>query len=469
MREEPVTPEPMPLRTPPLAARLRTAALLLAATLAAPDVRTQVDAPRPLGGPATVADTSPNAFGFPAPLLDHRERRRFLVGNSFFKQNWIESLASATGRDGLGPLFNARSCSACHLRDGRSEPPAPDARDRHGLLMRIGARRPNAPDAPHPHYGAQVQDAAVQGVAPEARVVVTYRTLAGSYGDGQPFELLQPDYTLDALAYGELGSDVTLGPRTAPQIIGLGLLEAVPVERLEALADPDDADGDGISGRVHRLDGGAVGRFGWKATQATVRSQTAAAFVNDIGITSVDAGDEELSDVQRADLAVQHDEPEIGTTTFEQVVFYTQALAVPAQRDADDDQVRRGEVLFSEFGCARCHQPTLVTGDEAFVDAYRNQTFHPFTDLLLHDMGPALADDKRDGDARPNEWRTPPLWGIGLLETVSGHCRLLHDGRARGVAEAILWHGGEGEAARERFRCATASERAALVRFVRSL
>lgn len=424
-----------------------------------------------LGGVATVRDAGGNAFGFPARVLDRKQRRRFLVGNSFFKQNWVEAPASASQRDGLGPLFNARSCSSCHLKDGRSAPPGHDEHERHGLLIRIGVRREGQADAPHPHYGSQVQDASIQGVAPEARVAIRYREVAGTYADGAPFTLLEPTYELQDLRYGPLGDDVTIGPRVAPQLVGLGLLEAVPVAALRRRADPNDANRDGISGRVSYLDANrtVVGRFGWKASEPTVRSQTAAALVNDIGITSTAEPREALTASQRTAVPADETEPEIRASTFDKVVFYTQALAVPAQREADDPQVQRGQALFEAFGCAACHAPTLTTGDDAFVEAYRNQRFHPFTDLLLHDMGPGLADQKRDGGAMPSEWRTPPLWGIGLVETVNGHTRLLHDGRARNVAEAILWHDGEARGAREFFRRAPAADRATLAAFVQSL
>jgi CxxC motif-containing protein (DUF1111 family) len=188
-----------------------------------------------------------------------------------------------------------------------------------------------------------------------------------------------------------------------------------------------------------------------------------------MGITSATFPREVVTEHQRRSVPVDEAEPEIRDATFDKVVFYTQALAVPAQRDADSPEVRRGERLFADFGCAACHAPELMTGDDAFLPAYRQQRFHPYTDLLLHDLGDGLADQKRDGDAGPREWRTQPLWGIGLIPTVSGHSRLLHDGRARDPAEAILWHGGEAERAKERFRLADADERAALLRFVRSL
>ncbi|HYC78096.1 MAG TPA: di-heme oxidoredictase family protein, partial [Planctomycetota bacterium] len=275
---------------------------------------------------------------------------------------------------------------------------------------------------------------------------------------------------------GALGDGVVLGPRVAPALIGLGLLEAIPESVLARRADPDDRDGDGISGRVHWLGDGAerrAGRFGWKATQPTVELQTAAAFVHDMGVTSPrfpleppgDGGDP----VSPRNATSGEATPEIDAGKLDRVVFYTRMLAVPAARDAAVPEVRRGAARFESFGCAACHTPSVETGDDAIHPAYRRVRIRPYTDLLLHDLGPDLADEKTDGDARPSEWRTPPLWGVGLTSTVSGHTRFLHDGRARNLAEAVLWHGGEAEAARERFRRAEKSDRAALLRFLESL
>lgn len=445
---------------------VRVASLFPAATLAASSLLAQSPSP-------TVADATNNAFSYPSPLLSAEDRRAFVVGNSFFKANWVERGASAKGLDGLGPLFNARSCSSCHLRDGRSSPPAPQDRERHGLLLRIGVRNGDAPDEAHPRYGAQVQDVAIAGAHAEAAVRIDYVSVVGAYGDGTSYELLRPSYRLDALAYGELGDGTVMGPRVAQHLIGLGLLESVPEARLRELEDPDDRDGDGVSGRVHVVRSAscgsdAAGRFGWKATQPTVLDQVAAAFVNDIGITSDVFADEPLAGAQ-ASLQGPGDGPEIDRKKLDRVAFYTRTLAVPAPRGTDDPVVRAGAQRFREFGCAACHVPSHTTSATAFHPAFSNVSFEPYTDLLLHDMGEALADGKRDGDARHEEWRTPPLWGLGLVETVNGHDRLLHDGRARGFAEAILWHGGEGDRSKERFRLASKSQRDELIAFLRSL
>lgn len=422
-----------------------------------------------LGGAATVRDASNNAFGMPAPLLSPQERRAFVVGNSFFKQNWVTAPASTAERDGLGPLFNARSCSTCHFKDGRSRPPEDGEADRSGLLIRIGVPNGGHSDLPHARYGGQIQDAAILGVQPEARVAIHTHSIPGHYEDGTAYDLSEPEYELVDPAYGELGEPFVLGPRTAPQLIGLGLLEAIPAAAIEALADPDDRDGNGISGRAHHI-AGQLGRFGWKATQPTVESQAAAAFVNDMGITSRLERDETLSEAERAQISfVSGGAPEIEDSTFDRVVFYTRTLAVPAAREMTSPQVQTGRERFVAFGCASCHTPQFVTEPVAWHASYGNQTIHPFTDLLLHDMGSGLADGKRDGDASPQEWRTPPLWGIGLVPVVNGHSRYLHDGRARNLAEAILWHGGEAERAKERFRTAARADREALLAFLGSL
>lgn len=420
-----------------------------------------------------VADATANAFGNPSPLLGAADRRAFQVGNSLFKANWVEAGASASGLDGLGPLFNARSCSSCHLRDGRSRPPEPQERERHGLLLRIGVHAEDGADAPHPAYGGQVQDDAQRGAKAEARVEIRYESRKGAYGDGAEFELLAPSYALSQLAYGELGDRAALGPRVAQHLVGLGLLESISDDRLIELADERDTDRDGISGRAHRVTSAVtgnltIGRFGWKATQPTVLEQVAAAFVNDIGITSPIFPAETLTTAQST-LAADQPEPEIDAKKLDRVAFYSRAIAVPAPRNQADAQVVQGRSLFTEFGCAACHVPSHVTGDVAFHPAFARIAIEPYTDLLLHDMGEGLADGKRDGDATPSEWRTPPLWGIGLIETVNGHQRLLHDGRARGLAEAVLWHGGEGERAKERFRLAPVVQREALLAFLRSL
>jgi CxxC motif-containing protein (DUF1111 family) len=328
---------------------------------------------------------------------------------------------------------------------------------------------------PVPAYGDQLQDRSILGVPAEGRVRITYDEVPGLYADGTAYTLLAPTYTFDELTGGELPSDVLVSPRIAPGIFGVGLLEAVPEADILANADPDDDDGDGISGRANSVWDVArqqmrVGRFGWKANVPTVEQQNAGAFTGDIGITNRVFPDQPCMPSEAECLeAPNGGTPELDDLKLERVTFYTRTLAVPARRDVDDDDVRRGEELFRTLGCASCHLPTLRTGPVDDVAALSEQTFHPFTDLLLHDMGPGLADGRPDNLATGREWRTPPLWGIGLQETVSGHTRFLHDGRARNLEEAILWHGGEAKRAMERFVEMPGADRDALLTYLRSL
>lgn len=430
-----------------------------------------------LGGQATIFNTTPNAFGQPAPGLERMDELLFFVGNSFFNQNWVTAPASTTARDGLGPLFNSRSCAGCHFKDGRGRPPLVEGEAPTGFLVRLsvpGADFHHAPQA-DPTYGGQLQDQALMDVAAEGQVQIDYVEVAGEFADGTPFSLRQPTYTLTDLAYGETHPEIMLSPRVANQMVGLGLLEAISEETLLALADPTDRNGDGISGRPNyvwdfynsRL---ALGRFGWKANQPHLLQQVAAAFVGDMGITTALFPDANCTTVQSDCVAAPHGgAPEIDDDDFLKVVLYASSLAVPAQRDWEDEGVLQGKQLFVDIGCASCHTPTLETGIHPTIPALSHQTIHPYTDLLLHDMGEGLADGRPDFQATGSEWRTPPLWGIGLFETVNGHTTYLHDGRARNVMEAILWHGGEAESAKQQLLQLTQAERDALIAFLNSL
>ena len=431
-----------------------------------------------LGGEATRVDATRNSFSLPAPDLTTAERRAFEVGDSFFTQNWVTAPASTEARDGLGPTFNAQACSSCHVRDGRGAPPLPSHTEaRPGLLIRLsipGADAVTGAPLPDPRYGGQLQDRSILGVPAEGSMRVAYEVISGTYGDGTGYELRMPVFEITDLAFGPLHPEIRTSPRLAPQVIGMGLLEAIPAEEIMAAADPDDADGDGISGRANivwdgRLGVAALGRFGWKANVATVEQQAAGAFLGDIGITSSLHPEENCPAGQTACAeAITGGAPEIAENRLGMVTVYMRTLAVPALRGADEEQVRTGARLFEEFGCASCHTATHVTG-QTDIAALSAQTIHPYTDLLLHDMGEGLADGREDFAASGREWRTPPRWGIGLIDEINGERFLLHDGRARTLQEAILWHGGEGEASKEAFRMADAEQRAALVAFLEAL
>lgn len=435
-------------------------------------------APDPLsGGATTVFDASVNAFGQPAANLPSTELPDFFTGNALFNRNWVTAPSSTTGSDGLGPIFNAASCSACHFKDGRGRPPATPDDAFESLLVRLSVPGEDAiaGTVAEPRYGRQLGHRAILGVAPEGAPRLDYDEHPGTYGDGTAYSLRAPRLTIDDLAYGPLAPDVQTSVRVAQAIFGLGLIAALDETTVLARTDPDDTDGDGISGRANlvwdlRRGAPVLGRFGWKANAPTIEQQGAGAFLGDIGITSPLFLDQDCTAVETACAsAPDGGTPEVDQLKLDLVTFYVTLLAVPARRALDDAAARRGEALFAAAGCGSCHVSTLVTGELPDFPAVSHQTIHPYTDVLLHDMGPGLADGRSDFLASGSEWRTPPLWGGGLLATVNDHTLLLHDGRARGFAEAILWHGGEGEAAREAFRTMAADDRAALVRFLESL
>ncbi len=413
-----------------------------------------------------------NAFSHPSRNLTPAQRTRFRVGDAIFRKLWITPPASTAASDGLGPLFNARSCQRCHRKDGRGRPPL-SGTDRGGTLLLALTH----PDGADPVYGGQFQTAAIPGLPPEGRVEITYQR--AGFRDERSGILLRPLYRPTDLAWGPLDPATGISPRVAPPMIGLGLLEAIPESDILALADPGDTDGDGISGRPSWVTSDAthsrvLGRFGWKATAPTIRFQTAKAFFEDIGIGNADfpgaAG--ACTNLQAECLQApggdqNGDGIEIPDRLFEQVVFYARNLAVPARREPGESGVLDGKQAFFAAGCAGCHVPKFTTGHIEGRPEHSRQTIWPYTDLLLHDMGEDLADSGTDPLRR--EWRTPPLWGIGLTETVSGSFRLLHDGRADGLREAILWHGGEAARSRDRFLEMSEEEQEHILAFLRSL
>ena len=416
-----------------------------------------------------------NAYDQHASNLSAEHQRSFFTGNSFFNQSWVQAPSSTEARDGLGPTFNARSCSGCHFKDGRGAP-ADDDPDALGLLMRLSVPGEGEHGQPRGDevYGGQLQDRAIPDVPAEGTLVIEHDEIDGEYADGERYSLRAPRYRIEQPEFGALPEALQMSPRVAPAMIGLGLLEAIPEARLRELADPGDDDGDGISGKLNRVwsverEGMTIGRFGWKAEQPDVLQQSAGAFNGDMGITSRLFPQQNCTPSQPECMgAASGGEPEISDDLLDKLVLYARVLAVPARRGGDDPEVLRGKALFAQLGCDGCHVPSHETEDAA-VPELSGQKIWPYTDLLLHDLGDALSDQRPVFAAKGEEWRTPPLWGIGLIRAVNGHDRLLHDGRARGVAEAVLWHGGEAEPSADGFRQLSREERDALVRFVESL
>ena len=425
------------------------------------------------GGDTTIFDASSHAFSIPAPNLSAAALEKHLEGDVEFEAVFVT--APAVVNPGLGPIYNNVSCINCHSRDGRGRPPGVNE-GLVSLLLRLSLPKNDnmadgKPPIPVPGYGRQLNNRAIVGTPAEGTVKIEYSEQPLTTEDGTRVHLRYPNYTITN-TYHPLPENVEVSPRVAPVVFGLGLLEAIPESTILTYADEIDVNGDGISGKPNYVwdvvkKRYALGRFGWKANQPTLLQQVASAYHDDMGVTTSlflienSAGQPQLTENRTT--------PEVSDEILDVVTFYVQTLAVPARRNVDDPQVMHGEQLFAQAQCASCHIPTLRTGVLSGVPSVSNQTIHPYTDLLLHDMGHGLADNRPDFHASGTEWRTPPLWGIGLVRTVNGHTNFLHDGRARNLMEAILWHGGEAEKSRQAVLEMSKTERDALIAFLESL
>jgi CxxC motif-containing protein (DUF1111 family) len=455
-------------------------ALLLAQVVAADEsLREQylkVPLSPALGGALTVKRSGKEAYKQMAPNAGGQRFPQFMFGQRQFTTEWDPAPGQVPDTDGLGPTFNAVACASCHINNGRGRPPE-SGEAFESILVRLSVPGSDEHGGPVAlaAYGKQLQHRAVAGADPEGTAIIEWKTVTGAFADGTSYQLRKPIVSFTDLAYGEMPKDLQYSLRVANPVFGLGLLESVPDSTLLAIADPPDADGNNVSGRVNMVwdpesKTRVPGRFGWKANVATIKLQTAGAALGDMGITTPLNPTDNCPAVQDSCLQISgrhSEEPEFRPEFFDQLVRYLQLLAVPAQRDAEN--VREGQALFFRSGCVNCHLPTLVTGPNEDFPELAEQTFHPYSDLLLHDMGPGLADNRSDHVANGREWRTPPLWGIGLSATVTGHSTYLHDGRARSLREAIIWHGGEAAAAREAFLKMSRADRESLLAFLASL
>jgi CxxC motif-containing protein (DUF1111 family) len=409
------------------------------------------------GGATTTDNVGIGAFTAQAKNLALARRGEFEAGLQFFQLPWVV----APGRpeaDGLGPTFHADSCLGCHVRNGRGSLAT--------VLLRIGLGPNNGPD---PNYGSQLQPFGIGPVPGEGKPVRADVPVTHTKADGTTIDLVAPSYEITNLGFGPFGADLRVSPRIAPQIVGQGLLEAISDADIAAFEDPNDQDGDGISGRVHWVDARA-GRFGWKAMHASVEAQTAAAFSEDLGITSSRFPRPNCPSAQTGCLAAPSGgSPELDASRLTVTVAYIRLLGVPTRRGGETPDVLRGKALFTSLGCASCHRPSFVTRADAAEPELATQHIWPYSDLLLHDLGERLADHRREGDAGEREWRTPPLWSLGLVPVVNGTRHLLHDGRARSIDEAIAWHDGEAAAARLAWEKLSSVDQALLRAFVESL
>jgi CxxC motif-containing protein (DUF1111 family) len=430
------------------------------------------------GGAATHTDLSSDSFNHPAPNNTVDTSDQFVTGNAFFRTSWTMAGTTTTGRDGLGPTFNAVSCGSCHSQDGRgvgfNGSPGSETVSL-SMLFRLSEKNPDGSVSPHPEYGGQLNSLAIENVPGEAKVQVIFEKVKGVFADGTPYELRRPIFTFKDFAFTPFDNNTLISPRVAPHMIGLGLVEAISESDILAQADPNDADHDGISGKANSVwsvefSRPMLGRFGWKAGKPSLREQNAAAFNGDLGLSTSLFPEQNCPLVQVACVnALVGGFPEVEDKILGRVTAYTQTLGVPSRRSPDRPEVILGEKNFTQIGCTECHTPHFQTGNTHPIETLRGQTIYPYSDFLLHDMGEDLADHRPEELADGNEWRTPPLWGLGMLPSVSKHQNLLHDSRARGVEEAILWHGGEAAAARENYKKLKLADRRSVVSFVNSL
>jgi len=432
------------------------------------------------GGETTSFDvTTVNAFDHGASNLSRDRFLRFESGNSFFNTTWTNPGSSA--RDGLGPFFINDSCRGCHIRDGVGS--APQLNERISTMtIQISLSHgtdPHGGPLPVPEYGLQLNNRDIyNNQRPEADPRIThYVVKIITFPDGYQVELLKPVFELN-FNYGE-PTDCVISPRVAPKIIGLGLLAAIREEDILKRSDPDDLNNDGISGKPNYVwnkknNRKELGRFGWKSNQPTIDQQNQGAFNGEIGITTPLFPNENCTVSSHPSIDCNNppsgnSNPEANQNIVELVEFYTHLIAVPIRRNYQDPIVLRGKEIFFQLGCESCHRQKYITGNLDNFPEVSYQKIYPYTDLLLHDMGDDLKDDRQQFDANGKEWRTPPLWGLGLVQRVNPNAGFLHDGRARSIEEAILWHGGEAEQSKQNYIQLQREEREALIEFLKSL
>ncbi|ODS24842.1 thiol oxidoreductase [Candidatus Endobugula sertula] len=434
-----------------------------------------------------------HTFSHASANMSFERELDFKLGNAIFKRIWITAPASTQSSDGLGPLFNSRSCQSCHIKDGRGHPPQNAQDNRVSMLIRLAIPPQNDQQKRllaagkmnsigDPTYGSQLQDHSITGLHAEGKFNIHYTESLVTLSDGETVRLRKPKYTIKPLFNGPLHPQIMISPRIAPQMIGLGLLEAISADDIERQADPDDQNQDGISGKAQKVwsiesQTLMLGRFGHKAGMPNLNQQNQGAFNNDIGLSvplfpsaTGDCTSKQAECLQQTNgNSAQFDHLEVSRQMTDLVLHYTRNLAVPARREVNHPDVLAGKALFYHSGCIDCHTPKYITPrDTAHVEQSR-QLIWPYTDLLLHDMGEGLADNLTEAQANGREWKTPPLWGIGLTPRVNGHSFYLHDGRARNLLEAILWHSGEAEPAKQHVISMSKKERQQLIRFVKSL
>lgn len=417
---------------------------------------------------------SRQALKQPLPELTDEQLITFAEGRGLFDQMWVIAPSQDNDIDGLGPLFNSISCLQCHQGNGRGHAPDGPEQKLRSMLVRLSQLDADGHIVtPHPLYGEQLQDQAIAGVLAEGKAEIHYREFTLTLADNTQVSMRKPHVVLTEPAYGDF-SDVITSARIGPALIGMGLLEAISAQDIMAAADPDDHNNDGISGRVHWLENNnlaekKLGRFGYKANKATLKSQIANAFHADLGITSSLHAEPNCSAVQiTCQQAINGGDPELSDDQLDAVTAYIHWLAVPKPLPLDNHQLQRGQQVFVEAQCIVCHHASYTTPENTQPKQLANKVIWPYSDFLLHDMGSELADNRSDGNATGQEWRTAPLWGIGVAKTINNRANYLHDGRARTMLEALLWHGGEAEFSKNQVMSMPTADRQALLAFLKT-
>ncbi len=431
----------------------------------------------PIGSKFSVGNYNDQAFGNVLSGISIQKRIAFGQGDRIFMNTFSDD-------SGLGARFNARSCSNCHFKDGRGRPlestTDADKDFSRGFLVRLSVEGQDEYGGPKGvfGYGGQLQDRGLEGIGGEAKVKVTYETINGMYPDGTKYTLRKPIYSFYDEKFGSLDG-VMISPRVGGQTIGFGFVDALTEQQILVNADENDSDGDGISGRANyvwnlREKKTTIGKFGWKANAPTLEQQIVGALSGDMGMTTSLLPKQNCPSPQQDcnDYVNKHnivDKIDLSDEKLAQLVMYQATLAVPIRRDVKDKDVLQGKGLFYEMNCIKCHAIGFKVEKSEMVPEINGTVFNPYSDFLLHDMGDDLADNRPDFLANGKEWRTQPLWGIGMIPTVNGHQFLLHDGRANGVEEAILWHGGEAEKSKNKFMNLTKKQREQVIKFVNTL
>lgn len=424
-----------------------------------------------------------DVFSQPSANMGFEQELDFKVGDGFFKKLWVSAPSSTTSSDGLGPLFNARACQNCHFKDGRGRT-ITDGEADISIFLRLaqksGTKGTHEANVPDPIYGHQLQDRSLPNIPAEGHMKITYEPIEVTLADGLVVELRKPNYTIENLGYGPIDAKTGVSPRIAPQMIGLGLVQAIPEADILAWVDENDADGNGISGRANRvwsagLQDFSIGRFGHKAGNATLKDQAASAFLGDMGLSTTlfSNSDGECTQGQTACQGLPNGEGadgvEVSDEILELIDFYARNLAVPERKNIAETEVLKGKEVFYNIGCTNCHRPKFVTARDSENSPQSFQLIWPYSDFLLHDMGEGLADEIGEYEAQAGEWRTAPLWGARFSGVMSGEKNYLHDGRARNLLEAVLWHGGEAQASRDAVVALDKEQRDALIAFLDSL